>query len=622
MRFLHKVVIAVSLILSLSLGSLSTYQYFKIKRQLEKQVTSSVAELAGSMNSNIEAMMAEKADLTAYAVSLLQTNLSDKRFLEVLSQPVIKKHFLLAGMGLETGHFVGNDPQWNPGSNYDPRKRMWYQEAKRLGKPLFTEPYADASSGEILVSASIPLFENGQFKGALFTDISLESLAEISNQADLFGAGYAFIVGEKGNFIAHPDTAQNGKSMNGYFDKSLDTSKRNTRIELDGRMHSVSFSSLTGLDWTLGIVLDEGVIYAAANELRNDAILYSLLSLIIAILLMSWILSRLMKPLEVLNEAMADVATGDGDLTRRLSTDSDVEFATLADNFNRFVIKLQELIQQVKSIGDEVSSGSESIATGSGFATKAMALQAQEVEQLATAMHEMAMTASEVAQNAQGATSAVRQADCAVTDGTKAVLETTDSIEILAKQIEQAAVAVKELESDTVSIESILGVISEIAGQTNLLALNAAIEAARAGESGRGFAVVADEVRTLAARTQESTSEIKEKIEKLQSGVAGVVKVMAESRSTTSATVEKAKMANETLNDIRNSIKEITDMNLQIATAAEEQSHVAEDMNKNTTNIRDLSLEVADNAEQSNVSSNVQLEHVKQQQALLNQFSV
>lgn len=229
---------------------------------------------------------------------------------------------------------------------------------------------------------------------------------------------------------------------------------------------------------------------------------------------------------------------------------------------------------------------SESMLLGASSATKAMGLQTQEVEMLATAMHEMAMTASEVAQNAQGAATAVQEADNAVTDGTKAVLETTESIEHLSVQIEKAVVAVKELEADTVSIESILSVINEIAGQTNLLALNAAIEAARAGESGRGFAVVADEVRSLAARTQESTSEIKEKIEKLQSGVACVVSVMAESRNTTVTTVEKAKTANDTLNDIRRSIEEITDMNLQIAGAAKEQSHVAEEMNKNTTNIR------------------------------------
>ncbi|NRD72832.1 methyl-accepting chemotaxis protein [Shewanella sp. VB17] len=622
MRFVHKIVIAVSLILTLSLGSLSTYQYIKIKGQLEEQVTSSVAELAGSMTSNIEAVMFEKANLTAYAASLLQADFSDEHFLDILNQPVIKQHFILAGMGLDTGHFVGNDPAWDPGSSYDPRKRMWYQEAQKQGKQLFTEPYADATTGDILVSVSAPLFENGQFKGALFTDVSLESLAKISNEAHLFDAGYAFIVGKKGNFIAHPDVTQNGQSMSKFFGEALDTTTAFNEVTIDGRVHIVNFSPLSGLDWTLGIVLNESIIFAAASELRNDAILYSLLSLVMATLLISGIISRLMKPLETLNKAMADVSTGDGDLTRRLSTDSDVEFATLASNFNSFAVKLQEIIQKVKAIGGEVNVSSESMLLGASSATKAMGLQTQEVEMLATAMHEMAMTASEVAQNAQGAATAVQEADNAVTDGTKAVLETTESIEHLSVQIEKAVVAVKELEADTVSIESILSVINEIAGQTNLLALNAAIEAARAGESGRGFAVVADEVRSLAARTQESTSEIKEKIEKLQSGVACVVSVMAESRNTTVTTVEKAKTANDTLNDIRRSIEEITDMNLQIAGAAKEQSHVAEEMNKNTTNIRDFSQEVAENAEQSRISASVQLEHVKEQEGLLNQFIV
>ncbi|EDP98824.1 Methyl-accepting chemotaxis protein [Shewanella benthica KT99] len=368
-------------------------------------------------------------------------------------------------------------------------------------------------------------------------------------------------------------------------------------------------------------MLDEGVMFAAADELRRDAILYSLLALVLAILLMSGIIRQLMKPLDTLNEAMRDVSTGEGDLTRRLSTDSDVEFATLAGNFNNFVTKLQDLIQQVKSIGIEVSQGTQATARGASEAFEAMGQQTQEVEQLATAMHEMSVTAADVANNAQSAAYAVQQADNAVSEGVAAVVQTTESIEQLSAQIDDAANAVKELEADTVSIESILGVIA-IAGQTNLLALNAAIEAARAGESGRGFAVVADEVRTLAVRTQQSTSEIKEKIEKLQIGVATVVSVMDDSRQTTVTTVEKAQVANETLVKIRSSIEEITDMNLQIASAAEEQSQVAEEMNRNTANIRELSMQVANNSEQANEAMSKQLEQVKRQEQLLNQFIV
>ncbi|QQX79282.1 methyl-accepting chemotaxis protein [Shewanella sp. KX20019] len=621
MKFVHKIVISASLILILSLGGLSSYQYFQVKQQINDQVSQSVAELADSMKNNIEAVMAEKSDLTRFAASLFESELSDENFQKVLGQPVIKEHFILAGMGLESGHFIGNESSWQP-QNYDPRKRMWYQEVKKQGRQLFTEPYADATTGEILVSAAAPLYKNGEFQGAMFADISLKTLADISNTANLFGAGYAFIVGNNGDFIAYPDATKNGRPMGLVFGGQLDVTQDISHIEIDGKMHTVIFNPLSGLDWSLGIVLDEQVIYAAADKLRGDAIFYSLLALVLATLLMAGFIRHLMKPLDVLNEAMKDVASGEGDLTRRLSTDSDVEFASLASSFNSFVIKLQDLIQQVKVIGGEVANGTEMTAEGAKSASRAMGEQTQEVEQLATAMHEMAVTASEVAGNAQSAAFAVQQADAAVSDGASAVNQTTDSIDHLSEQIMQASAAVKELEADTVSIESILGVINEIAGQTNLLALNAAIEAARAGESGRGFAVVADEVRSLAARTQESTSEIKEKIEKLQSGVAAVVNVMDESRGTTQTTVEKALMANDTLKEIRKSIQDITDMNLQIASAAEEQSQVAEEMNKNTSNIKDLTVEVADNAEQANAAMVTQMKQVKHQESLLNQFIV
>lgn len=622
MKFVHKIVIAASLILMLSLACLSGYQYFQVKQQIYQQVTVSVDELASSMGNNIEAVMAEKKNITEYAASLLGADLSDEHFFEILTLPVIKQHFIISGMGLENGHFAVNDPKWEPDASYDPRKRSWYLEAKRQGGFVFTAPYEDAVSGEILVSAAMPLYATGEFKGALFTDISLKGLADISNRANLFGAGYAFIVSNNGEFIAYPDSSKNGRPMSEVFGNSVDVSMASTHLDIDGTVHSVIFKPLSGLDWSLGIILDESVMFAAADELRRDAIWYSILSLVIAILLLGAIIGQLMKPLHTLNEAMRDVASGEGDLTRRMNTNSDVEFATLAGNFNNFVIKLQDLIHQVKSIGVEVSQGTQATARGASEAFEAMGQQTQELEQLATAMHEMSVTASDVANNAQSAANAVKQADNAVSEGVTAVVQTTESIEHLSTQIDDAANAVKELEADTVSIESILGVINAIAGQTNLLALNAAIEAARAGESGRGFAVVADEVRTLAARTQESTSEIKQKIEKLQAGVATVVSVMDDSRQTTVITVEKAQVASETLNKIRNSIEEITDMNLQIASAAEEQSQVAEEMNRNTSNIRDLSVLVAKNSEQTNEAMSKQLEQVKRQEQLLNQFIV
>ena len=624
MKFAHKIAITSGVILAISLGLLSWSQYSQVKQQVNLLTEQSIQELAYSMSNDIRSVMTTKAALTQYAVSMIGEDHSDQHIVSVLSHPIMKDHFLLAGVGLEAGgHFVGNDPSWNPGSTYDPRKRMWYQEAKKQNKLLFTAPYADAATGEILVSAAMPLRSSTGFSGALFTDVSLKQLADISNKAEMFGAGYAFIVDSTGNFIAHPDVSQNGKSTQNFFGNGFNfSSTQDQNLEVAGIDSLIKMVDIPGLNWKLGMALDKSVIYATANELRQNAILYSIVFLAIAIALLTTILTRLMLPLKELNDAMKDVAQGNGDLTRRLSTKSDVEFSSLANSFNNFSEKLQNLIQQVKIIGTDMTESTAETSKGASEATHAMERQNDEVEQLATAMTEMASTAAEVASNAQSAADAVQNADQAVDQGAAAVSHTSESIADLSQQIDQAVQSVRQLENDTASIESILGVINEIAGQTNLLALNAAIEAARAGESGRGFAVVADEVRSLAARTQESTSEIRDNIERLQQGVADVVSVMDSSKNTAESTVEKAHLASQTNEQVRSSIRQITDMNLQIASAAEEQSQVAEEMNKNTSAIRDLSQQVTDNANRTDAAMKSQLQLVANQEALLNQFIV
>ncbi|NAX07543.1 methyl-accepting chemotaxis protein, partial [Vibrio sp. V40_P2S30T141] len=343
---------------------------------------------------------------------------------------------------------------------------------------------------------------------------------------------------------------------------------------------------------------------------------------IVSIIGLTLLINVLMRPLSVLNQAIKDVASGQGDLTKRLDTNTDQEFAELAHGFNTFTETLQTQIKQSKAIGEEIMRGAELTIMSVEGSSSAMRSQLQELEQLATAMHEMSVTATEVANNAQGAASAAKEADEATIEGSQVVSVTTQSIDKLSAHIEMAVKEVQGLESATANIETILKVINDIADQTNLLALNAAIEAARAGESGRGFAVVADEVRTLAQRTQQSTTEIRGMIEQLQIGSRSVSKAMKESKDTAIDVVAKAQLADGALQRIRHAIQQISDMNLQIASAAEQQSLVAEEINSNTVKIKDLSTQVSDSAEEANIAMQVQAENVREQDAILGKFIV
>jgi len=304
------------------------------------------------------------------------------------------------------------------------------------------------------------------------------------------------------------------------------------------------------------------------------------------------------QPIRNVVERIKDIAEGEGDLTTKLDDSSNDELGELAYWFNTFVSKLRTMITDINGYATELTTNAEHMSTVTDRTSTGIKQQQSETDQVATAMNQMSETVQKVARNASSAASAANEADNEASKGKIVVKETIEAIDSLAAEVEKAGTVIQKLEEDSNGIGVVLDVIRGIAEQTNLLALNAAIEAARAGEQGRGFAVVADEVRTLAQRTQQSTQEIRAIIEHLQSGAKNAVKVMVAGKNQASISVEQAAKAGSSLDTITQVVTTITDMNTRIASAAEEHSAVAEEINDNVANISKAANHTAEASKQ------------------------
>jgi aerotaxis receptor len=290
---------------------------------------------------------------------------------------------------------------------------------------------------------------------------------------------------------------------------------------------------------------------------------------------------------------------------------------------NRFLqARIRTMRGRVSEYAKELERAVEKTAATADQTNQGIQVHQTETDQVATAMNEMAATVQEVARNASETASATQHANDQTLAGKQVMAETTKSIQVLANEVEKATQVIHGLEQDSKNIGTVVDVIREIAEQTNLLALNAAIEAARAGEQGRGFVVVADEVRTLAARTQRSTEEIQQMIEQLQNGTRNAVKVMDQSRTEAQESVKQTAQAGDFLEKIAGAVATITDMAVQIASASEEQSAVAEEINKNIMTITEVMDHTADGANQTSRASEELSQLAVQLKSLVKQSSV
>jgi methyl-accepting chemotaxis protein len=378
---------------------------------------------------------------------------------------------------------------------------------------------------------------------------------------------------------------------NGMLTGTLDMSKMSVKINL---MNS-SLKNVTDSMEKLSVkaLRDFNETVEASNSDAQKALKLGMLVTGITItilLLLGWsTASSIGTALRSLLGSLKDIASGDGDLTKRIEKTSNDELGDVVDWFNQFVDKLHNSISDVVKSTTPLTTLSADLGTLTRETLSISADQNIATEQVSLVVEEMVSSVQAVSSNANSASLAANQADKAAKDGREIVDKTVASIIGLAEEVERAGEVIRKLESDTENVGTILDVIKGIAEQTNLLALNAAIEAARAGEQGRGFAVVADEVRTLASRTQDSTQEIQKVIEELQAAARSAVEVMGQSKQRAQTSVEQASQTGESLAAITERVEAITEMNMQIATAAEQQERAAYSIKDNVLGIKDTS---------------------------------
>ncbi len=531
---------------------------------------------------------------------------------------------------LSYGRVDGGYAIWpsDPGlKSYDPRVRPWYKTAIATpGKTLRTAAYYWEPDDMVLIGTVRTVNDaQGNLAGVVGLDVSLKQLTDLVKQIKLGETGYLMLTEASGNVLVDPGNADNNfKSLNdlgGEYARMAGADGQ-LEVELNGKRYMANIWTSPTLGWRFIGLIEHDEVMAKANALAWQIGMIVLLLAVVFAVVGSVFAKLIVNPIHSVASGLEGIAQGEGDLTRSLTVQGKDETATLARWFNQFLGTIRQLVQNTIEASVALRQTSEGSTRVAHDMNDAAERQRGAVEMVSTAFNEMVATANEVARSCSAAANSADDGQRQVHAGQAQIEDATHSVARLSDNLKLSATALQALEQDSQNINAILGTIRSIAEQTNLLALNAAIEAARAGDQGRGFAVVADEVRALAQRTADSTGEIDNLLGGLARRTQEVTRQMQSSLEMSQASVERISLASNSFEQIRGAVDHIRDQNTQIATAAEEQHHVAEDINRHIAQIQDDALLVETLAQSAHRDSQELAKLSEQLHSLVGRFRV
>ena len=389
LKFSHKILLAASLIVIATFSLFTLFNDYLQRNAIRSNLDSYLDEMGDVTAHNIQNWLSGRLVLLESLAQTIARDSATDQVEALVKQPALSSTFAFSYLGRADGEFIVH-PRFELPAGYDPRQRPWYKDAIAAGRTTLTEPYQDAATNELIITAATPAQAGNQALGVVGGDLSLKVLVDIINALDFNGMGHAFLVSGEGKILVHPDSSKVMKSLGELFPGHVPSLDANyAEVDLDGQTRILSFSRVQGLpsvSWYVGISLEKAAAYKALDSFRASAVVAALIAVVVIMLLLGMLIRVLMRPLTDMGRAMANIAEGEGDLTRRLAVQTNDEFGELAIAFNRFVERIHTSIREVSSTTQQVNEVAARVLASSNSSMANSDEQASRTKSVAAAM--------------------------------------------------------------------------------------------------------------------------------------------------------------------------------------------------------------------------------------------